>query len=77
MLRGETPGALIAMIMTGLVIVVIGIIYAETRASIPNSLRAFGRNGSFLCTWAIVLFWFVGGGVLYSFAKHRWSLMRR
>ncbi|MDH3645813.1 MAG: APC family permease [Gammaproteobacteria bacterium] len=61
MQRSGSVGALVATLVAGSVIVVIGSIYAELTSAMPEvggehaySLRAMGRNGSFVCTWAIV-----------------------
>ncbi len=59
--RSGSLGAIIATLTAGGVIVVIGAIYAELTAAMPEvggehvySLRALGRHASFICTWAIV-----------------------
>lgn len=61
MQRGGSGGALLATLIAGTVIVIIGAIYAELAAAMPEvggehaySLRALGRRASFVCTWAIV-----------------------
>ena len=61
MARAGSVGAVIATLVAGGVIVVIGMIYAELTAAMPDvggehaySLRALGRTASFYCTWAIV-----------------------
>lgn len=61
MARAGSGGAIIATLVAGGVIVVIGMIYAELTAAMPDvggehaySLRALGRTASFYCTWAIV-----------------------
>ncbi|MEL7448729.1 MAG: APC family permease [Pseudomonadota bacterium] len=61
MQRAGTGGALIATLVAGAAIVLIGAIYAELAAAMPDvggehaySLRALGRHASFACTWAIV-----------------------
>ncbi|MBT8136532.1 MAG: APC family permease [Gammaproteobacteria bacterium] len=61
MQRSGSAGALIATAVAGTVIILIGAIYAELCAAMPEvggehaySLRAMGRNASFVCTWAIV-----------------------
>ena len=55
-------GAALAFLGGGLVIVLIGLTYAELAAAMPHvggehvySLRALGTLGSFVCTWAIIL----------------------
>jgi len=61
MLRAGSLGAIIATVAAGTVIVIIGLIYAELTAAMPEvggehvySLKALGRTASFYCTWAIV-----------------------
>lgn len=61
MQRAGSLGALIATLVAGGVIIVIGMIYAELTAAMPEvggehaySLRAMGKTSSFYCTWAIV-----------------------
>lgn len=60
MQRGGSGGALAATVAAGCIIVLIGCIYAELAAAMPDvggehaySLRALGRRASFVCTWAI------------------------
>ncbi|BBI53872.1 hypothetical protein HORIV_62930 [Vreelandella olivaria] len=55
-------GAIIAFIIGGLAIVLVGLTYAELAAAMPKvggehvySYRALGHLPSFLCTWAIIL----------------------
>jgi amino acid transporter len=59
--RAGSFGAIVATLIAGVVIVVIGMIYAELTSAMPEvggehaySLRAMGRTSSFYCTWAIV-----------------------
>lgn len=61
MQRAGSIGAIIATLLAGGVIVIIGMIYAELTAAMPEvggehaySLRAMGKTVSFYCTWAIV-----------------------
>ena len=61
MQRAGSVGAIIATLLAGGVIVIIGMIYAELTAAMPEvggehaySLRAMGKGVSFYCTWAIV-----------------------
>ena len=61
MQRSGSLGAIIATLTAGGVIIVIGMIYAELTAAMPEvggehaySLRAMGKTPSFYCTWAIV-----------------------
>lgn len=55
-------GAMTAFLLGGLVIVLVGLTYAELASAMPQvggehvySYRAMGHFASFLCTWAIVL----------------------
>lgn len=59
--RGGSVGGMVATIVVGVVILVIGLIYAELAAAMPDvggehvySMRALGRTGAFICTWSIV-----------------------
>jgi amino acid transporter len=59
--KGGTLGATLGFVLAGLPIMLIGLLYAELASAMPvvggeheYSLRAMGRNGSFVCTWAIV-----------------------
>lgn len=59
--RGGSAGGMVATIVVGAVILVIGLIYGELAAAMPDvggehvySLRALGRVGAFVCTWSIV-----------------------
>ncbi|NQY65243.1 MAG: amino acid permease [Alteromonadaceae bacterium] len=59
--RAGSVGAIIATLLAGGVIVVIGLIYAELTAAMPDvggehvySLRSLGKTASFYCTWSIV-----------------------
>lgn len=59
--RGGSVGGIIATIIVGVVILAIGMIYAELASSMPDvggehvySRRALGGTGSFICTWSIV-----------------------
>ena len=61
MQRSGTVGAIIATLVAGAVIIIIGLIYAELAAAMPDvggehaySLRALGKTVSFYCTWSIV-----------------------
>jgi APA family basic amino acid/polyamine antiporter len=61
MQRAGSVGAIVATLIAGGVIVVIGMIYAELTAAMPEvggehaySLRALGKTASFYCTWSIV-----------------------
>lgn len=60
--KAGSIGAIIAFLLGGTTIVFIGLIYAELTAAMPKcggehvfSLRALGKTGSFICTWAIIL----------------------
>lgn len=57
-----TLGSIIAFIIGGIMVLFVGLTYAELTAAMPQcggehvfSLRALGKNGSFVCTWGIVL----------------------
>jgi amino acid transporter len=59
--NGGTLGASLGFVLAGLPIMLIGLLYAELASAMPvvggeheYSLRALGRHGSFVCTWAIV-----------------------
>jgi len=57
-----TLGAMAAFIMGGIMVLFVGLTYAELTAAMPQcggehvfSHRALGKNASFICTWAIIL----------------------
>ena len=57
-----TLGSIMAFIIGGIIVLFVGLTYAELTAAMPQcggehvfSLRALGKNGSFVCTWGIVL----------------------
>lgn len=57
-----TIGAIIAFLIGGIMVLFVGLTYAELTAAMPQcggehvfSLRALGKTGSFICTWAIIL----------------------
>ena len=59
---GGSVGAMIAFAIGGFMVLFVGLTYAELTSAMPEcggehifSLRAFGKNGSFICTWAIIL----------------------
>ena len=59
---GGSIGAMIAFAIGGFMVLFVGLTYAELTSAMPEcggehifSLRAFGKNGSFICTWAIIL----------------------
>jgi APA family basic amino acid/polyamine antiporter len=59
--NGGSLGAVLGFVMAGVPIMLIGLLYAELASAMPvvggeheYSLRALGRHGSFICTWAIV-----------------------
>lgn len=61
-LGAGTIGAMIAFCLGGLMVFFVGLTYAELTAAMPKcggehvfSLRALGKNASFICTWAIIL----------------------
>ena len=60
--KAGSMGAIVAFTMGGVMILFVGLTYAELTAAMPKcggehvfSYRALGRNPSFICTWAIVL----------------------
>lgn len=60
--KAGTVGAMIAFALGGLMVLFVGLTYAELTAAMLKcggehvfSYRALGRNASFICTWAIVL----------------------
>jgi amino acid transporter len=55
-------GAAVALLVGGGLILILGVVYAELAAAMPQvggehvySLRALGAGASFVCTWALVL----------------------
>ncbi len=59
--KGGSMGATLGFVLAGIPILLIGLLYAELASAMPvvggeheYSLRALGRGGSFICTWAIV-----------------------
>lgn len=57
-----TIGAITAFIIGGTMIIFVGLTYAELTAALPQaggaavfSYKALGANGSFICTWALIL----------------------
>lgn len=55
-------GAILAFLMGGAMVLFVGLTYAELTSAMPQcggehvfSFRAMGANGSFVCTWAIIL----------------------
>ncbi|MCC5908910.1 MAG: amino acid permease [Clostridiaceae bacterium] len=55
-------GAMIAFVLGGIVVLFVGLTYAELTSAMPKcggehvfSHRALGTNASFICTWAIIL----------------------
>lgn len=61
-MKAGTAGAMLAFVMGGIMIMFVGLTYAELTSAMPQcggeqifSLRALGPNWSFLCTWAIIL----------------------
>lgn len=60
--KAGTLGAILAFLFGGVMILFVGLAYAELTSSMPQcggeqifSLRALGPNWSYLCTWAIIL----------------------
>jgi amino acid transporter len=61
-LSGGPGGAMLAFVIGGVAMILIGLVYAELVAAMPEaggehvySLRALGEPGSFICTWALLL----------------------
>jgi APA family basic amino acid/polyamine antiporter len=59
--NGGSLGSMLGFVLAGVPIMLIGLLYAELASAMPvvggeheYSLRALGRHGSFICTWAIV-----------------------
>jgi amino acid transporter len=57
-----TLGAVLAFVIGGLLVLLVGLTYAELTVAMPKcggehvfSLRALGTGGSFVCTWAIII----------------------
>lgn len=55
-------GAIVGFIIGGIMIYFVGLVYAELTTAMPKcggehlfSYKAFGRIGSFICTWSIIL----------------------
>jgi len=55
-------GAILAFLVGGIVVIFVGLTYAELASAMPQaggehvySHRALGRTASFICTWAILL----------------------
>jgi len=68
-----TVGAILAFLFGGLVMLVIGLTYAELASALPfaggehvYSHRALGTGASFICTWAIIL-GYVSVGFFYLY----------
>ncbi|MFC7157605.1 APC family permease [Halomarina halobia] len=60
--EGGVRGSILAFILGGIMVTVVGLIYGELASAMPYvggehvySLRALGPIGSFVCTWALVL----------------------
>ena len=60
--KAGTLGAILAFVFGGIMILFVGLAYAELTSALPQcggeqifSLRALGPNLSYLCTWAIIL----------------------
>jgi len=60
--KAGTLGAMIAFGISGVMIIFVGLAYAELTAALPHSggaavfsYKALGANGSFICTWALIL----------------------
>ncbi|MBZ9685495.1 APC family permease [Clostridium estertheticum] len=60
--KAGTLGAMIAFGISGIMIIFVGLAYAELTSALPHaggatvfSYKALGSNGSFICTWALIL----------------------
>lgn len=60
--QGGSAGAVLAFLIVGSGILIIAFLYAELASAMPKvggehvySLRAFGRTGSFVCSWSICM----------------------
>lgn len=60
--KAGTLGAMSAFVLGGIMVVFVGLVYAELTAAMPEcgganifSRRALGKNASFVCTWALIL----------------------
>lgn len=61
-LKAGTLGAMSAFVIGGIMVIFVGLVYAELTAAMPEcgganvfSRRALGKNASFVCTWALIL----------------------
>jgi amino acid transporter len=61
-LSGGAGGAMLAFVVGGVAMILIGLVYAELVSAMPEaggehvySLRALGQPGSFICTWGLLL----------------------
>ncbi len=62
LLNAGTLGTVIAFAIGGTAVIFISLTYAELASAMPRAggehvytMRAFGRTGSFICTWALVM----------------------
>lgn len=60
--QAGTLGSILAFVLGGILVAVVGLIYGELASALPfvggehvYSLRALGPIGSFICTWSIIL----------------------
>jgi amino acid transporter len=60
--KAGTLGAMTAFALGGIMIIFVGLVYAELTAALPQtggaavfSYKAMGKNGSFVTTWALIL----------------------
>lgn len=61
-LQAGSLGSMAAFALGGIMIVFVGLVYAELTSAMPESggayvfsRRALGKNASFICTWALIL----------------------
>jgi amino acid transporter len=60
--EGGVTGSILAFVLGGLMVAVVGLIYGELASAMPYvggehiySMRALGPVGSFVCTWSLIL----------------------
>jgi amino acid transporter len=60
--RGGSMGAILGFVIGGILVIFVGLTYAELTVAMPKcggelvfSMRALGKGGAFICTWTIIL----------------------
>lgn len=60
--QAGTLGAMLAFLLGGIMIVFVGLVYAELTSAMPEagganvfSRKALGKNASFICSWSLIL----------------------